>query len=269
MSLPINLILVRHGESEGNVATRASENGDNSFFTSDFLNRHSRTFRLTDRGISQAKSAGEWLRKNIPFRLEYHYVSDYMRAKETAYYLSLEEAMWRSEFQLRERDMALMDNIPRDERAKLFGLEHQMYLLDPFFSIPAGGGESFAALCLRLKADFLDHLARDRSGNNVIVVCHGHVMRALQFEIEHLGHDDFDRLDTSKDLKDKIRNCQIVWYSRVDPSDRTIGNRFLNVRSVCPWDENGDYGWRKINRKLFSNEELFKEVESYPRIVNV
>jgi hypothetical protein len=48
MGMPANLVLVRHGESEGNIATALSKKGDNSMFTEAFLNRHSSTWRLTD-----------------------------------------------------------------------------------------------------------------------------------------------------------------------------------------------------------------------------
>lgn len=101
--LPIDIILVRHGESEGNVANKASRSGDNRFFTPEFREKHSRVFRLTDKGIEQAKAAGKWLRDNISMPLDRFYVSDYIRTKETAVYLDLPNAEWRVEFQLRER----------------------------------------------------------------------------------------------------------------------------------------------------------------------
>ena len=110
MPLPIDTILVRHGQSEGNKANKASRKSDNRFFTPEFRDKHSRVFRLTNRGIGQAEAAGRWLRENIPMPLDRFYVSDYIRAKETAAYLALPGACWRAEFHLRERDMALMDN---------------------------------------------------------------------------------------------------------------------------------------------------------------
>lgn len=148
--LPIDLILVRHGESEGNLANKASKSGDNNFFTPEFLNRHSRNFRLTDKGSLQAKRAGEWIQKNVPMPFDRFYVSDYIRAKETAYYLYLPEAEWRVEYQLRERDKALMDNCPADEQKRLFEMEQRQYEMDPFLAYPASGGESFPTKsCLR------------------------------------------------------------------------------------------------------------------------
>src|SRR3989338_8359043 len=123
MSLPVDVIFVRHGQSELNEAGRASRKGDNYFFTPEFRNTHSRNFRLTDLRIRQAKVAGEWLKKNAPMPLDRFYVSDYIRAKETAGCLDLPQAGWRSEFSLREYDMALMDNCPEDEKKRLFELE--------------------------------------------------------------------------------------------------------------------------------------------------
>lgn len=268
MPLPVDLIFVRHGQSEGNVATKASEKGDHGFFTEEFCNRHSREFRLTDRGIEQAKIAGEWLRNNVPFLFTYFYVSDYIRAKETAVHLDLPNAKWREEFHLRERDRALGDNLPRDEEKKLYPREQRQYELDPFLSVPAGGGESFASFCLRLRAGMIDQFARQRSKDSVIAVCHGHVMRGMQIEIENLGHDDFIRLNNSEDPFDKTSNCQILWYTRRDPNNSiVVSERVLAVRTVCPWKEGSDSGWRYIERKLLTNLDLRIEVDRYKRHV--
>lgn len=268
--LPIDLIVIRHGESEGNVATKAGKKGDSSLFTPEFRNRHSREFRLTDHGIKQAQVAGDWLRQNVGFPIDRFLVSDYVRAKETACELGIEGATWSVEYQLRERDMALMDNLPPGERERLYANEVRQHELDSFLSIPAGGGESVAALCLRLKADIIAHIARDYSSMHVAMVCHGHVMRALQLELLQLGHDDFIHLDGSDDPKDKIHNCQIMWYTRRDPGNGRIqGPQLYAWRSVSPWDpQQTDTGWVKIERKRLTNDALREEVDRYPRQVN-
>lgn len=265
--LPIDIILVRHGESEGNVANKASRRGDNRMFTPEFRDRHSRTFRLTDRGIAQAKAAGAWLRANASMPLDRFYVSDYIRAKETASLLDLPNALWRVEYQLRERDRALDDNMPHDERQSLFAREQRQYELDPFLAYPAGGGESIAQMCLRMKADFLEHIARECSDKRIVAVCHGHVMRPLQLELEHLGHDDFIRLDASEDPADKIHNCQILWYTRRDPDSKLLQPTLVARRSVCAMGAVGDSGWRRILSPKYSNEDLLLEVSQYPRHV--
>lgn len=265
--LPLDIILVRHGESEGNFANKASRRGDNGFFTDEFRNRHSRTFRLTNKGIAQAKAAGVWIKANVHRPIQRFYVSDHIRAKETAAHMQLPDAQWRVEFHLRERDHALTDNIPDNEKRTLFPREHHQYELDPFLSIPAGGGESFAQHCFRMKGTMLDHWARRHAERTILAVCHGHVMRALQVEIEGMTHDDFLRLNASDDPADKIRNCQILWFSRFDPDTGVRAENPVAVRSVCPWAKNGDFGWRRIVRRKYSNKELLKEVARYPRQV--
>jgi len=276
-TLPIDIILVRHGESEGNRASdKASRKGDNKFFTSGFRERHSRTFRLTDLGISQAKAAGEWLKDNLYMPLDRFYVSDYIRAKETAAYMDLPGAQWRVDFQLRERDLALMDNRSEEEIKRLFEFERHQYEIDPFLSYLAGG-ESIPMFCLRLKTDFVSHLARECHSERVVVVCHGQVIRALQLVFEKLGHDDFIRLDASEDRADKIRNGQIVWYTRRDPETGVIdSSKLVAVRSVNPFMANSyslnnqhDFGWRRIKRHCYTNTELLEETDRYPRHVNV
>lgn len=262
--LPVNLILVRHGQSEGNVAHKASRKGDNRFFSDEFRDRHSRTFHLTDLGIEQAKAAGVWLRANLGFQTGRFYVSDYVRAMETAAYLGLPNARWRREFHLRERDLALMDNMPEDEKKTRFPEEHAAWARNQFLSTPAGGGESVAQLCQRLKTTMLAHWARECPEENIIVVSHGHTMRALQVEIEGLLPEDFNRLDKSKVLAKKIRNCQILWYTRIDPKTGKLRDRVVAVRSVCPHPF-ADYAWRYLRRRTWTNEQLLIEVAKHPR----
>ena len=266
--LPTDLIFVRHGQSEGNVANKAARHADNSFFTPDFCARHSRDFRLTDKGIRQAEIAGKWMRANVQQPLDRFYVSDYIRAKETAGLLALPGALWRQEFHLRERDKALMDNLPDNEQKRLFSMEVEQYELDPFLSYPAGGGESIAMHCFRLRSTMLEHWSRRWADRRIVCVCHGHVMRAFQLELEGLGHDDFVRLDVSERSEDKIRNCQILWYTRRDPVTSQLTDHLVARRSVCPWDPDGDYGWKPVVRKKFTNDDLLEEARRYPRYAN-
>lgn len=95
MTLPIDLVLLRHGQSEGNLARQRSKDGDNSVFIEEFKNRHTAQYRLTAKGREQAKRAGAWLRKEFGdrrVRFDRYFVSEYTRAKETAALLALPHA---------------------------------------------------------------------------------------------------------------------------------------------------------------------------------
>ena len=89
------VVLVRHGESEGNVAFTRSLHGDHSLYSGAFLERHSSLWRLTDRGREQAQVAGSWLKANVDSRFDAFYTSEYLRAMETASLLGLPGARWR------------------------------------------------------------------------------------------------------------------------------------------------------------------------------
>src|ERR1700675_4535998 len=98
MSLPINLVLVRHGQSEGNAAKRRSEKGDHTAYSEEFKDRHSSSFRLTDKGKQQAVAAGQLLETLFPKGFDRYYTSEYARAKETAALLAIPEAKWYPNF---------------------------------------------------------------------------------------------------------------------------------------------------------------------------
>lgn len=91
--LPIEIVLVRHGEAEGNLAHSQSQKGDDSLWTPEFMvwtifklllnknqkARHTSSYRLTDRGREEAKIAGDYIRENITEQFDQHFVSEYIR----------------------------------------------------------------------------------------------------------------------------------------------------------------------------------------------
>jgi len=50
--------------------------------------------------------------------------------------------------------------------------------------------------------------------------------------------------------------------------NKNTDTHLVAIRSVTPWDPNGDFGWRKIARKKLSNNELLAAVKKYPRHVD-
>ncbi len=83
--LPENLLAIRHGQSEGNKANRASrELDDHSMFTEDFRNKPSSEWDLIEEGRAQAVAAGEWLKNRGPQHYSLRVVSPYTRTRQTA-----------------------------------------------------------------------------------------------------------------------------------------------------------------------------------------
>ena len=264
--LPIDLVFVRHGQSEGNAAKRLSEKGDNTGYAR-LSNRHTRSFRISNRGREQAVIAGTWLtnefsKNGIVF--DRFITSEYVRAMETAALLNLPKATWFRNFYLRERDWGDMEVCPEDERAKKFGEALRMRTIEPFFWKPPNG-ESLAEVCLRLDRVLLT-LHRECSEKRVVIVCHGEVMRAFRVLLERMPQQRFTELYLSKEKEDGVFNCEVLHYTRRNPETGDSAEHSNWMRRVRPADTPvWTTGWQKIERPRYSNEDLLKIVELSPK----
>lgn len=265
--MPKNLYLVRHGESEGNVANSRSRQGDHSAFSTDFLLRSSREWRLTSRGIEQAKSAGKWFEQNVTEPFGRNYVSAYHRAMETAGYID-RESLWIPEIDLRERDRGYIDVKSQEQLQKEYEEVLKQRTIDSLLWCPPGG-ESLAQMKSgRMRSAVLETLARECSQMSVRIVCHGEVMWVLRMLLEKMPLPKFYRLDVSKRAKDKIHNCQIIHYTRINPRNGHTETYYNYMRSICPWDTAlSSNKWTKIPRRKYLGSELLEQVEKTPRLV--
>lgn len=254
---PLELIFVRHGESEGNVADEASKQGDHSHFTDEFRMRHSSTWNLTPKGESQAKSAGEWIKKNINGGVfDGYYVSSYRRARRTAGLLDLPNASWKIRDYIREHDWGTLDVMTNEERfAGQPDLKRRKDINSYYFAAP--GGESLADVVVRARVGIMSTLYREYGGKTAIVVSHGNMMWPIRIIMENVLPEEYLDLKGKRDPKDEINNCQIFQYSRVNPKTGEIVEHFGWMRSICPWNLNEENdAWREIKHKKYSNEEL-------------
>ena len=115
-SLPLDLVLVRHGQSEANVVQKrekeidaAVANGESGVEplpeAVEIFARHDSHQRLTGTGRDQAARAGAWLAENAlrPGAFTGRFVSPYNRTLETAVLLD-PETTWTPDARLVERD---------------------------------------------------------------------------------------------------------------------------------------------------------------------
>jgi broad specificity phosphatase PhoE len=257
MAMPRHLILVRHGESEGNFANARDRSGQS--VPKRFLNRHPSNWRLTARGQRQAKAAGAWLRKHGPKSYRRYYVSTYNRAVETAGLLGLPNAQWTTESRLRERDMGKFSDLP-SERALKYPEELKERSRDGFHWRPPSG-ESFTDLEVRLNL-MLDKLSRKCDGETAIIVCHGEIMWTMIYLLEGLTPAEFRKVNR----KGHIENCEIIHYTRMDPrrGSDLMASSFRWVRHICPWDlKRKDTSWQPIRKKRYSNEQLLRMARKF------
>ena len=261
----LELALVRHGQSEGNVAYSKSVHGDSSMYSGKFLDRHSSLWRLTDRGRGEAVEAGAWLRDRCaPF--DAFYTSEFLRAMETAALLDMDGAQWHTETNCRERDWGALDLLPKggedpeeDQRRRRHGL---------YFA--PSGGESLASVIIRVDL-ILAYLNGRYPGRRVLMVCHGELMWAFRLRFERLSQLRYREMQAENCAQQKIQNGQIIVYSRRCPETGTLHKHFRFMRFVCPWDisRSGGDGWFPIERSGgLTGAELLRQARSFPRIYN-
>ena len=245
--LPIDLILIRHGESERNLISK-DENIE--YDKEEYNSTHSSKFRLTQKGKEQSIITGQYIKNNISKTFDKYYTSDYIRTKETAALLNLDNAFWESEFLIRERDNGVLSGYSKEDKKKLYPDEVKRKEKNLFYFTPIGG-ESLANVCLRIE-QFINILCRYASGMKVIVVAHGHVLRAFRIRLEKMNHKQIEEL--YKDENKTILNTQIIWYSRRNPHTNKISNDFKYKKVVCPWNlEECNEEWITFKKKKFTN----------------
>jgi broad specificity phosphatase PhoE len=260
--MPLDVVLVRHGESEGNEAVRRERAGDDSMLER-LRDRHSSFWRLTDEGIAQAERSGAWLRRAYPDGFDRYYSSEYVRAMETAARLRLPGAEWTLHPALRERSWGTLDRLTERERAEHYAAELADKAKSPFYWRPPNG-ESIAEVSARLLG-LLDRLRRDCSSGRALLVCHGELIGAFRARLEDMSQRDF--LTWSTDPDEKIANGEIIHYSRRHPETGAVADRLAWRRTAVPQDESRSQPWRHIEARRYDAAGLHAAVEDTLRLL--
>ena len=254
MAMPNNLLLVRHGESEGNPILKALHENRRPPDAEILDKVDTSLWRLTALGVRQARTTGAWLRDQPWARFDLYLCSDYVRARETAAELNLPDAKWRVEFYLRERDRGRESALlTKEELERRFPGSREQKARHAFYWRPQDG-ESIADLCQRVNR-VLDTLWRDNDSHNVIVVCHEEVMWAFRMRLEKLAPEDYLKLDQDEALK--VHNCQVWHYTRLDPETGRQAVHFTHRATYDPVEPRRSR-WEPIHRPRYSNKDLLK-----------
>ncbi len=168
------LVLVRHGQSEWNLKNLFTGWKDPG---------------LTEKGITEAKAAGERLkRKGLKFDIAY--TSVLTRAQHTLDLMldELGQAGLRTvkDQALNERDYGDLTGLNKDEARKKWG-EDQVHIWRRSYDVPPPGGESLKDTLARALPYYMVHVQPDvLAGKTVLVSAHGNSLRALIMALEGL-----------------------------------------------------------------------------------
>ena len=154
------LIVVRHGEAEGNII-RIFHGQYNS--------------SLTEDGHLQAERAAKFLKD---YKIDQIYSSDLDRTMSTAAHIAKgRNIIIKTDSRLREIDGGKWENVPWDDLPGMFPESYGHWENDISKTIMPEG-ESVGQMFERTKNAFQD-IADSHPGETICIVCHGTVIRAL------------------------------------------------------------------------------------------
>jgi probable phosphoglycerate mutase len=208
---PQRLWLVRHGQSQGNLARDAADAAGAHEIDIEFRDVD---VPLSELGAKQAEAAGRWFAA-LPSdgRPEIILASPYVRAKQTAEIICSQGALAGGsartiiDERLREREFGIFD------RLTTAGIRHHFpeeaahrRRLGKFYHRPPGG-ESWADVILRLRS-MLNTINLHYCDKRVLIVCHQVVVLCFRYILEELD----EAAILSIDKRAEVLNCGIAEF---------------------------------------------------------
>jgi 2,3-bisphosphoglycerate-dependent phosphoglycerate mutase len=224
MPVVSELILVRHGQSEANVAFPEADAA--SRLESGLTGRDT-DVELTEVGREQARAIGRWLAA-LPAgdRPEVVVTSPYLRTRETwriaAETSGLDLPAPSTDDRLVDRLLGDLEMLTRQAIAERFPDEPSRLEAAGAYQYRPPNGETFGDIEVRLSA-FLADLNRDHAGKRVVVVAHDAVVLIMRKVVEGLSWEDLAAVAATG----HVRNASVTRFD--GSSGRLVLDRYNTV----------------------------------------
>jgi len=235
---PERLWLVRHGQSQGNVARDAADQAGLPMID---IEMRDVDVPLSALGLRQAEAAGRWFAA-LPRdeRPEVILSSPYIRARQTAEAVCKAGALAGGpartiiDERLREREFGIFDRLTTLGIRERFPDEaaHRTRL-GKFYHRPPGG-ESWADVILRLRSA-LNTINLHYNDRRVLVVCHQVVVLCMRYILEELDEAQILAIDKQAD----VLNCGICQYEFKPDADGLCIPELALWNHGAPLEEEG------------------------------
>ncbi len=178
----MNLILIRHGQSEWNALNQFTGWKDPG---------------LSSKGIEEAKSAGKII-YNLKINFDLVFTSALIRAQNTAEIIlkEINQSLTTIKDQaLNERNYGDLAGLNKNDARKRWG-DEQVHIWRRSYDIPPPGGESLKDTGERVLPFFMKEiLPHVCEGKNVLVAAHGNSLRSLIKFLDNISDEDIVKLE--------------------------------------------------------------------------
>ena len=224
---PTELVLVRHGESMGNLADTEARDADADRLE---LTARDADVELSPNGEEQARTLGRWAAQ-LPDdrRPDLVLSSPYRRAADTARATVAELGAFEVFFdeRLRERDLGLFDGLTgKGIRAQYADEAERRAHVGKFYYQPPSG-ESWADVVLRVRSLLAD-LREGHDGQRVWLFTHQAVIMSFRYALEGLDEAHLLEIDRTT----RIANASITRYTTQD--DGIVLDSFADDTHLTP-----------------------------------
>lgn len=219
---PLLLVIVRHAESERNVAKKGNVYFPDEESVACVKGVPDHDIPITERGVEQARITGVHIRERFGM-FDVVYDSGYLRTRQTrdemlkAYSVEERAIMkLRTSDRIRERDSGYTYDMTTTEVDEHFPwLKAYWREFGHFYARPPGG-ESQSDVCERVYR-FIGNLFSVRAGQKVLVITHGHAARAFRYNLEKWT----GKMYVEKTKGTELKNCGLIVY-RYDVKTRRL-----------------------------------------------
>ena len=178
----MNLILIRHGQSEWNALNQFTGWKDPD---------------LTATGIQEAHNAGKII-SSLEINFDLVFTSALIRAQNTAEIILKEISQPLPTIKdqaLNERNYGDLAGLNKDDARKRWG-DEQVHIWRRSYDIPPPGGESLKDTGERVLPFFMKEiLPHVCEGKNVLVAAHGNSLRSLIKFLDNISNEDIIKLE--------------------------------------------------------------------------
>lgn len=212
------LVLVRHGESEGNLLT-AEERARFEVPTHKYV--------LTPRGRKQAQITGAYLRERFG-EFDFYYVSYYARSRETME-IMYPGAKLCEDSRLAEAQRGIYHTMMKEEITRYFPKELERKEKEGLYHHRPIGGENWPDIEGRIYSFKNDALRLRCRNKKVVIVGHGNWLVLFQRTELHFSIDEAVRLYRAGGFE----NASVMIYEKLQEGDDS--HLVLREENIVPW----------------------------------